>query len=57
MEQTIDSQAPEVLNAATLAAIDKGIRSLDEGKSVPVEEVRRLIRECYQAWLRITPQK
>jgi len=49
-----DNQEPEVLDSATLAAIDKGVKSLDEGKSVPVEEVRNLIRERYQAWLKIT---
>lgn len=48
-QTTMDSQEPEELDAATLAAIDKGIKSLDEGKGVPVQEVRRLIRERHQA--------
>ena len=53
-QRTIESQEPEVLDAATLATIDKGVASLDEGRGVPVEEVRFLVRERYQAWLRIT---
>lgn len=53
-QTTIDSQEPEVLDAATLAAIDKGVKSLDEGKSLPIEDVRTLVRERYQAWLKIT---
>jgi len=51
---TADNQEPEVLDAATLAAIDKGGKSLNDGKSVSVEDVRPLIRERYQAWLKIT---
>jgi len=53
-QRTIDNQEPEVLDAATLTAIGKGVKSLDEGKGVPLESVRPLIRERYQAWLKIT---
>ena len=53
-QTTIENQEPEVLDAATLAAIEKGVKSLDDGKGVPVENVRPLIRERYQAWLKIT---
>ena len=49
-----DNHEPEVLDAETLAAIDKGVKSLNEGKGVSVESVRPLIRERYQAWLKIT---
>ena len=54
VQRTIQNQEPEVLDAATLAAIEKGVKSLDEGKGVSVENVRPLIRERYQAWLKIT---
>jgi hypothetical protein len=44
---------PEVLDAGTLAAIKKGVKSLDEGEGVSVETVRPLVRERYQAWPKI----
>ena len=53
-QTTVESQTVEVLDDATLAAIDKGVKSLDEGKGVPVGDVRRIIRERYQGWLKIT---
>ena len=53
-QKTIDNQEPEVLDAGTLAAIEKGVKSLDEGKGVSVSSVRPLIRERYQEWLKIT---
>jgi predicted transcriptional regulator len=31
----------------TLAAIDRGIKAADEGKVVPLEEVRRRMQEWY----------
>ena len=33
------------VSAETLAAIDRGIRDADEGRSIPIEEVRKLIPE------------
>ena len=31
------------VDAATLAAIDRGIKDADEGRSVPIDEVRKMI--------------
>jgi predicted transcriptional regulator len=31
------------VDAATLAAIDRGIKAADEGRTVPLEEVRKMI--------------
>jgi len=33
------------LDEATLAAIDRGIKAADEGRVVPLEEVRRRMQE------------
>jgi len=33
----------------TLAAIDEGIRDADEGRTVPIEEVRKQMREWITA--------
>jgi len=45
----IDFNEPAPLTAredeATLAAIDRGIKDADEGRTVPLEEVRKMIPE------------
>ena len=33
------------VDAATLAAIDRGIKDADEGRAVPIDEVRKMIPE------------
>jgi predicted transcriptional regulator len=33
------------MDAATLAAIDRGIKDADEGRIVPIDEVRKMIPE------------
>jgi predicted transcriptional regulator len=33
------------VDAVTLAAIDRGIKDADEGRSVPIDEVRKMIPE------------
>lgn len=40
-----NTPAPLTEDDATLAAIDRGIRDADEGRTVPVEEVRKMIPE------------
>jgi len=32
-----------VVDAGTLAAIDRGIRDADEGRTIPIDDVRKMI--------------
>jgi predicted transcriptional regulator len=40
---------PDEEDEETLAAIDEGIRDADEGRTVPIEEVRKRIHEWVTA--------
>jgi len=40
---------PDVEDEETLAAIDEGIRDADEGRTVPIEEVRKRMHEWVTA--------
>jgi hypothetical protein len=48
-----NEQEPEVLDAATLAAVYKAELSFDAGLGLTIEEVRELNPKRYQAWLNI----
>lgn len=50
----IKEQEPEVLDAATLAAIDKAQESLESGRGLTIKEARELNRKRYQAWKTIS---
>jgi hypothetical protein len=47
-------QEPEVLDEATLAAIDKAQESFETGQGMTIQQVRELNRKRYQAWLKIS---
>ena len=34
------------VDAGTLAAIDRGIKDADEGRTVPIDKVREMIPKC-----------
>lgn len=44
------------LDSETLAAIDRGIRDADEGRTVPIDEVRKLIPEWISKFVSRTPR-
>jgi hypothetical protein len=46
-----EGQKPEVLDAATLAAVDKAQQSFEAGEGLTIEEARELNRKRYHAWL------
>ena len=46
-----NEQDPEVLDAATLAAVDKAQPCFEAGLGLTIEEARELNRGRYQAWL------
>ena len=44
------------LDSETLAAIDRGIKDADEGRTVPIDEVRKLIPEWISKFDSRTPR-
>jgi hypothetical protein len=48
---TSTEQEPEVLDAATLAAVDRAQRSFEAGDGITVKDARELNRRRYQVWL------
>ena len=42
----------EPLDEATLAALDEAQAEADRGETIPLAQVRPLIRKQYQAWLK-----
>lgn len=49
----MNEREPAVLDAATLAAVDKAQQSFDAGKGLTIKEARELNRRRYQAWLNL----
>jgi predicted transcriptional regulator len=44
------------VDAETLAAIDRGIKAADEGRTVPLEEVRKMIPKWISKFESQTPR-
>lgn len=49
-------QEPEVLDVATLAAVDKVQPSFDAGEGLTIQETRELNRKRYRMWLDLSPR-
>jgi predicted transcriptional regulator len=53
--QVPETEAVEV-DAGTLAAIDRGIKDADEGRTVPLEDVRKMIPKWISKFESRTPR-